>query len=552
MSISEVVPPSDPQAIADGRSAAELEQWKELLRQGFGSRPALVDVSTATVYCAGDQPGRDWYARLEILREVARRGRPEFIDDEDPFLVLAVPLGDAGDNSVVAVATFVTRGVEADEDLSRAAGLLEMNAREASLWAARQVPRSPDTLQRTGELVLDRMRLQQRIGELEAETGSLSVHLSDTYEEISLLYRLTQNLKISQSDEQLARIALEWLNEVLPASALAIQLLPLSGDDASPGHEARSRPVLLTHGECPVDNRQFSAILEHLGPGAMNRPLVVNHPVTGKTDWPCPQVRQMIAVSLAEGDNLFGWLAAFNHVEDGEFGTVEASLLSSVAAILGIHSGNIELYRQQSELLAGIVRALTSAIDAKDPYTCGHSDRVARVAVRLAEELGCDAETLDTIYLSGLLHDIGKIGIDDSVLRKPGKLTDEEYAHIKRHPEVGHRILHDLGKLGDVLPVVLHHHESWDGGGYPEELRSEHIPLAARIVAVADAFDAMGSDRPYRNGMGDEKIDQIFREGAGRQWDPAVVDALFRARDDIRKIALDQQQGAPIELPQLK
>lgn len=552
MSISEEVPRSDPQAIADGRSAAELEQWMELLRQGFGSRPALVDVSTATVHCAGDQPGRDWYARLEILREVARRGRPEFIDDEDPFFVLAVPLGDAGDGSVVAVATFVTRGVEADEDLSRAAGLLEMNVREASLWAARQVPWPPDALERMAELVLDRVRLRRRIGELEAETDSLSVHLSDTYEEISLLYRLTQNLKISQSDDQLARIALEWLNEVLPASALAIQLLPLSGDDASPGHEARSRPVLLTHGECPVDNQQFSAILAHLGPGATNRPLVVNRPVTGKADWPCAQVRQMIAVSLAEGDNLFGWLAAFNHVEDDEFGTVEASLLSSVAAILGIHGGNIELYRQQSELLAGIVRALTSAIDAKDPYTCGHSDRVARVAVRLAEELGCDAETLETIYLSGLLHDIGKIGIDDSVLRKPGKLTDEEYAHIKRHPEVGHRILHDLGKLGDVLPVVLHHHESWDGGGYPKELRSEHIPLAARIVAVADAFDAMGSDRPYRNGMPDEKIDQIFREGAGRQWDPAVVDALFRAREDIRKIALGQQQGAPIELPQLK
>ena len=158
-----------------------------------------------------------------------------------------------------------------------------------------------------------------------------------------------------------------------------------------------------------------------------------------------------------------------NHVEGDEFGTVEASLLNSVAAILGIHSGNIELYRQQSELLAGVVRALTSAIDAKDPYTCGHSDRVARVAVRLAQELGCDASTLNTIYLSGLLHDIGKIGIDDSVLRKPGKLTDAEYEHIKRHVEIGHQILRDLKKLDDVLPVVLHHHESWDGAGYPEQ-----------------------------------------------------------------------------------
>ena len=149
----------------------------------------------------------------------------------------------------------------------------------------------------------------------------------------------------------------------------------------------------------------------------------------------------MIIVPLAEGENCFGWLAAFNHARGEEFGTVEASLLSSVGAILGIHCGNTELYRQQREFLAGVVRALTSAIDAKDPYTCGHSDRVARVAVRLAEELGCDRKQVDTIYLSGLLHDVGKIGIDDNVLRKPGKLTEAEYEHIKTHAEIGYKIL---------------------------------------------------------------------------------------------------------------
>jgi putative nucleotidyltransferase with HDIG domain len=250
----------------------------------------------------------------------------------------------------------------------------------------------------------------------------------------------------------------------------------------------------------------------------------------------------MVVVPLAEGDNLFGWLAAFNHASGEEFGTVQASLLSSVGVILGTHSGNTELYRQQSELMAGIIRALTSAIDAKDPYTCGHSDRVARVAVRLAQELGCDHETVDTIYLSGLLHDIGKIGIDDQVLRKPGKLTDEEYEHIKKHVRIGHRILVDLKKLDDVLPVVLHHHESWNGHGYPGRLQAERIPLSARIVAVADAFDAMGSDRPYRNGMPDEKIDEIFRSGAGGQWDPQVVDAFFRARDDIREIMRGEEE----------
>ena len=211
-------------------------------------------------------------------------------------------------------------------------------------------------------------------------------------------------------------------------------------------------------------------------------------------------------------------------------------MLSSVATILGIHAGNLELYRQQAEFLAGVVRALTSAIDAKDPYTCGHSDRVARIAVRLADQMGMSAAELENIYLSGLLHDIGKIGIDDQVLRKPGRLTESEYEHIKMHAEIGYRILKDLKQLGQILPAVRHHHEAWNGTGYPFGLQGEEIPLVARIVAVADAFDAMSSDRPYRKGMADDKLDEIFRSGAGRQWDADIVDAFFAVRDEIRQI----------------
>jgi len=394
---------------------------------------------------------------------------------------------------------------------------------------------------------MDQMAATARIEDLEQETEKLALNLVATYEEISLLYRITRNLKISQSDEELGRAALEWMQDVVPAEGLAIQLLPVTQEGEQLTRRGRTESVLLSFGRCPVDDRQFSLLVDHLDLRAGNRPVVVNPPSTSDDSWPFPQVRQVIAVSLAEGENLFGWLAAFNHVSGDEFGTVEASLLSSVAAILGIHSGNIELYRQQSELFAGVVRALTSAIDAKDPYTRGHSDRVARLAVRLAQELGCDQKAVDTIYLAGLLHDIGKIGVDDSVLRKPGKLTDEEYEHIKTHVQIGHRILQGLKKLDDVLPVVLYHHESWDGGGYPGRLTGEEIPRAARIVAVADAFDAMGSDRPYRNGMPYEKINAIFRSGAARQWDSEVVEALFRIRDDLREITASDPNHAQLE-----
>ena len=178
------------------------------------------------------------------------------------------------------------------------------------------------------------------------------------------------------------------------------------------------------------------------------------------------------------------------------------------------------------------MRALTSAIDAKDPYTCGHSDRVARLAVCLAKQLGCDKEELNTIYLSGLLHDIGKIGIDDNVLRKPGALTPAEFEHIKTHPDLGCRILDGVKQLDKVLPVVRHHHESWNGGGYPSGLKADETPFLARIVAVADSMDAMSSDRPYRKGMSDEKLDSILKAGSGKQWDPAIVEAAFQVRED--------------------
>jgi len=523
----------------------------QMAQRAFGSALSMVDGGTGElIEAAPGCPAMDWSRYGEMCRQVARAGKPEFLDDESPLYTLAVPLPETDEGAVVAVGTFVRRPVPIDEDLTAQASVLGVDPQSLSLWASRQQPIGVDLAERLAELLVDDLASRARLKEVEREAESLSVHLASTYEEISLLYRLTQNLKISESDEDLGQIALEWMHEVLPVQAMAMQLVPLADEeDEATRHGSRSSRVMLRQGDCPIDERQFRRLVEHLGPEARNRPIVLNPPATLGADWPVPDVKQVIVVSLAEGENLFGWLAAINHADGREFGTVEASLLSSVAAILGIHSGNIELYRQQAELLIGVVRALTSAIDAKDPYTRGHSDRVARVAVRVAEEMNLSGEQLNTIYLSGLLHDIGKIGVEDSVLRKPGKLSDEEYEHIKGHVTVGHKILRDLGKLDNVLPVVLYHHESWDGSGYPHRLKGEDIPLAARIVAVADAFDAMGSDRPYRKGMPDEKIDKIFRAGAGQQWDPVIVDAFFHAREDITQIAAAEQDTL-IDLPQ--
>ena len=224
-----------------------------------------------------------------------------------------------------------------------------------------------------------------------------------------------------------------------------------------------------------------------------------------------------------------------------EFGTAEATLLGSAGSILAAHAHNLALLKQKESLLTSVIRAMVSAIEAKDQYTRGHSDRVALYGRALAEQLGLSDNYQEKIYLSGLLHDVGKIGVSDATLRKPGKLTDEEFEEIKKHPDEGWAILNDIEQVRDILPGVLYHHERIDGRGYPDGLRGLDIPLDGRILAVADAYDAMTSDRPYRQGMPVEKADSILREGAGTQWDAAIIDAFFEAKDEINRITQEYE-----------
>lgn len=507
-----------------------------LLRQVFGTPFVFVDPQGMQPFSVPKElPNLDWGVFQSLCRSFASRRHAEIAWETEPVVVLALPLAAEGELSTIALAPFVKRLVHPQEDLGEAARELGADRDQLTAWARRQTPWAPESLLRVSDLVLDRARLRRQIDELHRESDELSDHLATTYEEISLLHRLTQNLRISKNDSDLARLALEWLQEVVPAEGFGILLLP----QESEGRDLLepSGPHLLTQGRFPFDAGEVDRLAEMLEIARASRPVVRNAPPADVISLPHGEVRQLVGVPIAEGENLFGHLLAVNHRTGLEFGSVAGNLMQSVATIIGVHSGNLELYRQQAELLEGVIRALTSAIDAKDEYTCGHSDRVARLSVRLAMEMGLPKSALSEIYLAGLLHDIGKIGVEDSVLRKPGKLSDEEYEHIKRHPSIGHRILCELKKLGDVLPVILHHHEAWDGRGYPQQLASEEIPLLARIVAVADSFDAMASDRPYRTRMPREKIDDIFRSGSGRQWDPAVIEAFFRAREDLQRVA---------------
>ena len=193
-----------------------------------------------------------------------------------------------------------------------------------------------------------------------------------------------------------------------------------------------------------------------------------------------------------------------------------------------IHVRIVGLFREKEQLLIDTVRALVSAVEAKDDYTSGHSERVALYGQQLARDCGLDETVCDRIYFSGLLHDVGKISIQDSILQKPSGLSDDEFQIIQTHPDRGWVILQELEQLKHVLPGVLYHHERVDGKGYPDGLVGAEIPIDGRILAVADTYDAMTSDRPYRKGMPQDKAEQILRGGAGTQWDSTIVETFLR------------------------
>ncbi|MCL4474448.1 MAG: response regulator [Actinobacteria bacterium] len=181
----------------------------------------------------------------------------------------------------------------------------------------------------------------------------------------------------------------------------------------------------------------------------------------------------------------------------------------------------------------GALKALAEALEAKDPYTNGHSKRVTEITVTLAREMGLSEEEQDRIRLAGLVHDIGKIGVPEAILHKVGKLTDEEFDLIKEHPGMGEKILKPIIRDSEVLAIVGYHHERFAGGGYPEGISGEQIPLGARLLAVADAFDAMTSSRPYRKAMSVDKAKGQLLANRGSQFDPELVDLFIKSEGKL-------------------
>lgn len=233
------------------------------------------------------------------------------------------------------------------------------------------------------------------------------------------------------------------------------------------------------------------------------------------------------------------WIGAGRFKPGQPFRPADLRILSLARRMLHNQRRQAITQNKLKETLVGFVRCMTATIDAKDHTTGGHSERVARMAVRLGKQMQLQETVLGDIYLAGILHDIGKIGIQDSILQKPDKLTVEEFDHLKQHVIIGDRIISHLKPFHHLRPGVRNHHERWDGGGYPDGLRGPDTPLLARLLAVADACDAMLSPRPYRAAMPVIKMEAILLQGAGTQWDASIVEHFMQCRDDLYSICFE-------------
>jgi HD-GYP domain-containing protein (c-di-GMP phosphodiesterase class II) len=341
--------------------------------------------------------------------------------------------------------------------------------------------------------------------------------LTDSYETIDLLYTLGRSMHDISHPEKFVSLVCNRIHLTMGFGWIAALFIPdtrlgrrmskrLHVCGQAPGHEeaiARAAQDLLSR--VPDVNGAFIASEAaglDLEPGAQ----LLVQPIAREG-----QIGGVLIVGDKRGD-------------DPHVSSYDMQLIETAAGYVAAFLENAALYSDQQAMFMGSLRALTAAIDAKDRYTHGHSERVALLGARLAEASGVDAGVVKRIHICGLVHDVGKIGVPETVLCKTGKLTDAEFEMVKQHPEIGRRIVSQIPLLEDVLPGVLHHHERWDGKGYPHGLAGEGIPLFGRLLALADTFDAMSSTRSYRGAMKREDVLSEIRRCAASQFDPKLAE----------------------------
>jgi len=354
--------------------------------------------------------------------------------------------------------------------------------------------------------------------------NSMATHLESQFQALATIGEIDRAILSALESDRIIETALHRIVDILPCDTLAVCRLEwhealegrLRVSDSS-GTLGQERKVILDS-----EDRSFLGEIRE-SDILLDGDVASQYFGVGPGETP---IGSAILAPLRTQEGLAGYLAV-GRLDGAPFSDREQFRAERIAKQISIALGNAWLLEELDRMSWGALTALARTIDAKSPWTSGHSENVATLSVAIGRGMGLDEQTLTALQRGGLVHDIGKIAVPGSVLDKNGKLTPEERELVETHPEAGVRILEPVPGMEPILPMVLHHHESWDGSGYPMGLAGEAIPLGARIMAVADQFDALSSDRPYRPGRGVEGAVDFLRSQAGTGLDSAIVDVFI-------------------------
>ena len=382
-------------------------------------------------------------------------------------------------------------------------------------------------------LAIDQAR---QIDEAHHAMVDLARNLDNTYEELNLVYRISARMGLPQDRMRMLEHVGQQLVQVSRVRAVGFVLPGYAPPNAprtdgeTAGEDATLDRVVQI-GEGAPSLGDLERLCRDLEPGddrELECSLLNNASAQPGLDWTAGWLKHLVVVPLINNDRRLGVLLAMNCDDGGDFTSVDVQLLRAIADRVTTFIENQRLYDDLSDLLMGLLHALVNSIDAKDPYTSGHSERVAYISKLLARKAGLSPAQCQRVYLAGLLHDVGKIGVPDAILCKPGKLTAQEFVELRKHPEIGVRILSRIRQIQDLMPGVLHHHERMDGRGYPRGLSGTDIPLLGRIICLADCFDAMTTSRTYRAALPLQLAISEIRRCAGTQFDPELAERFLQ------------------------
>lgn len=436
--------------------------------------------------------------------------------------------------SIGAVVGVAITSASVGEAFTRLCGLCEMDSEATARAAAETRVVKEEWLSRLPDLLHASVEQVRELEDRHEEVEVLTRNLENTYEEQHLVYHVSAMMALPQNPADMLRRVASELLAVSRAAGLGFVISEQAcagstayGAGEGPTLAIQNRVIQVGAGAPSLP--ELDRLAESVDLRSADSGFVLLNNACGETglSWAGSWLKHLVALPLRHERRILGAMLAMNCTDAGDFTSVDVQLLQAVADRVAAFLANQRLYDDLADLLMGMLHALVNSIDAKDQYTCGHSERVALMSRTLANAAGLSAVDSERVYLAGLLHDIGKIGVPDAILCKPGKLTTEEFEAMKRHSEIGAKILYRVHQISDLMPGILHHHERVDGRGYPHGLAGKDSPLLGRIICLADCFDAMTTDRMYRSALPMATAVAEVRRCAGTQFDAELAEKFL-------------------------